>query len=70
MPTDDVNDDLDAEQLAILRRLSPEEKLRAMMRLYWSARQLKEAGLRFAQPELSDEQIKKLVNESFLYARD
>jgi hypothetical protein len=50
--------------------MTPEEELRVAMRLYWSARQLKEAALRTFHPELTDEEIRRRVNESFLYARD
>jgi hypothetical protein len=64
------HDDPEAIRLEILRRLSPEEKIHIMMQLYWTARQLKEAGLRMAHPDLSDEEIRTLVHESFLYARD
>jgi hypothetical protein len=50
--------------------MTPEEKLRVAVRLYWTARQLKEAHLRALHPDLDDREIRRLVNESFLYARD
>lgn len=59
----------DEQQRKRLATMTPEEKLRVALRLYWSARQLKEASLRQFHPELSDEEIRRRVNESFLYAR-
>ena len=57
-------------QRAVFRAMTPEQKLRAAFRLYWSARQLKEASLRTFHPELSEVQIKARVRECFMYARD
>jgi hypothetical protein len=50
--------------------MTPQQRLRAASRLYWSARQLKEASLRTFRPELSEEEIKATVRDFFLYARD
>jgi hypothetical protein len=59
-----------AVQQRIFRTMTPEQRLRAAFRLYWSARQLKEASLRALRPELSEAEIKARVRECFLYARD
>ena len=65
-----LNTDGRAAQIDIFRRMTPTEKLSAAARLYWSARRLKEAGLRAFHPDWSDEQIRKAVNDAFLYRRD
>jgi hypothetical protein len=53
----------DAERF---RRMSPEQKLRAAQRLYWSARAIKTAVLRQRHPEWSDAQLAQAVREVFL----
>jgi hypothetical protein len=58
-----------SEQIRILQRLSPADKLKVAERLYWSARELKAAGLREQHPEWPKEQIERKVREIFLYAR-
>jgi len=63
---DDAND----QQRAIFRAMTPQQRLHAAVRLYWSARQLKEASLRTFHPELSDAEIKARARDCFLYARD
>lgn len=57
------------EALETLRAMSPEQKLRAAERLYYSARQLKAAALRAEHPDWSDEAIRRAVRMIFLYAR-
>jgi hypothetical protein len=57
-------------QVAILRKMTPEQKLAAAERLYWSARQLKEAALRAAHPDWSQERIERQVRKAFLLHRD
>jgi hypothetical protein len=57
------------EQKRIFQAMTPEQKLRISMRLYWCARELKAAGLRRQYPEWTREQIDKKVREIFLYAR-
>ena len=56
-------------QNEILKRMSPEQKLEASMRLYHSARQLKEAWLRQLHADWSDQQIEQAVREIFVNAR-
>ena len=57
-------------QIEIFRAMSAEEKLNAATRLYWSARELKAAGVRRAHPDWSDEQVRRSVSDAFLYRRD
>jgi hypothetical protein len=56
-------------QLEVLRRMTPAERLQAATRLYWTARQIKEAALRARHPEWSAEQLQRAVRDAFLYAR-
>lgn len=49
--------------------MPPEKKLELALRLYYSARELKEASLKTFHPDWSDEKIKEEVREAFLYAR-
>jgi hypothetical protein len=56
-------------QLEVLRRMTPAERLQAATRLYWTARQIKEAALRARHPEWSAEQLQRAVRDAFLFAR-
>ena len=53
----------------IIRAMTPEQKLEAAMRLYWSARELKAAALRSFHPDWSEEKIQQEVRHAFLTAR-
>ncbi|MCB0325058.1 MAG: hypothetical protein KDD69_15850 [Bdellovibrionales bacterium] len=55
--------------VAILRRMTAEQKLRASLQLYESARSLKFAALKAKRPELTDEEIHEAVKQAFLYAK-
>lgn len=57
-------------QTEIFRRMTPEQKLRAAMRLYWSARELKAAWLRTEHPEWTPAQVSAEVREAFLFHRE
>lgn len=50
--------------------MTPGEKLQVAVRLYWTARQFKEAHLRALHPHLDEREIRRRVNEAFLSARD
>ena len=50
-------------------KLTPEQKLKAALRLYHSAKELKFAALKKFNPELTDKEIKEKVKRIFLYAR-
>jgi hypothetical protein len=56
-------------QNQILAEMSPEKKLEVAMQLYYSARELKAAGVRADHPDWDEKQIQKAVREAFLYAR-
>jgi hypothetical protein len=62
--------DAEAAVVAALRRMTPEEKLKAVINLYWTARRLKAAGVRLQHPEWTDAQVEAAVREAFLHARD
>jgi hypothetical protein len=49
--------------------MTPEQKLNASLRLYFSAWELKKSGLRAQYPGLTEEEINTKVREIFLYAR-
>lgn len=49
--------------------MAPEQKLNIALRLYYSARELKGAGLRVKHPDWSEEMIRDKLREIFLYAR-
>jgi hypothetical protein len=60
---------MNTDQQKILQAMSPAQKLRAAERLYYSARQLKEAALRAQHPDWTDDAISQAVRQIFLYAR-
>jgi len=60
---------LHPEQKRIFQSMSPEQKLNLVLRLYHSARELKEAGLRAQHPKWTEKQIQQRLREIFLYAR-
>ena len=53
----------------VVQTMSPAQKLRAVERLFHSARQLKAAALRAQHPDWTDEAIRQAVRQIFLYAR-
>lgn len=57
------------EYVAVLRAMTPEQKLNTAARLYWSARRLKAAWLRSQHPEWKEEEVQQKVREIFMYAR-
>ena len=57
------------EQIRIFRSMTPEKKLDIALRLYYSARDMKAAGLRMQNPDWTEEKIQTKVREIFLYAR-
>jgi hypothetical protein len=63
-------DEREDPQVEILRRMTPEQKLRDAERLYWSARELKAAWFRSEHPEWTEEQVKKAVRDAFLFHRE
>jgi hypothetical protein len=57
------------EQIESFRRMPPERRLELAEQLYWSARELKAAGLRAQHPEWSEGQVSREVTRIFLHAR-
>jgi hypothetical protein len=57
------------KQMEILRTMSGERRLRLAERLYWSARQLKIAGLRARHPNWPLERLEAETSRLFLHAR-
>ncbi|MCX5904802.1 MAG: hypothetical protein NTV89_15340 [Proteobacteria bacterium] len=60
---------MNPEQIKAFKSMTSAMKLRLAESLYYSARTLKEAGLRAQHPDWSEAQIKQKVREIFLYAR-
>ena len=70
----DLNDPNDSSdmfktQKHIFQSMTPEQKLKIALRLYYSARQLKAAGLRVQNPDWTKGEIQNKLREIFLYAR-
>ncbi|MCB9030428.1 MAG: hypothetical protein H6619_05195 [Deltaproteobacteria bacterium] len=57
------------EQIEIIRRLTPQQRLEQAFELYQFARKIKEAALRKQNPTLSDQEIKVKLRDIFLYAQ-
>lgn len=53
------------EQKHILKMMTPSQKLKAAMDLYYSAREMKAAGLRHQHPDWPEERILEQVREIF-----
>ena len=56
-------------QEEIIKRMSADQKLKASLQLYYSARSLKRAALKKQYPHWSDKELEKKITEIFLYAR-
>ena len=48
--------------------MTPSQKLKAAMDLYYSAKELKAAGLRYQHPDWTEERIREEVREIFRHA--
>ena len=57
------------EQIAIFRRMTPEQRWRTARRLYWTMRRHKAAYLRSQHPDWTDGQLADEVKRIFLNAR-
>ena len=51
------------------KNITPENKLKLSLKLYFTARELKRAGLKMLHPEWSNDKTEMKVKEIFLYAR-
>ena len=58
-----------SEQKHIYKRMSPDQKFALANGLYWFARRTREAWLRSRHQDWTDEQIRRMVREIFIYAR-
>ncbi|MCA9565230.1 MAG: hypothetical protein KC561_17150 [Myxococcales bacterium] len=65
----DSMDEPDDIQIEHFRRMTPAQRLEAAFSLYWSAREMAEAGVRRRHPEWSDSEVDSAVRELFLNAR-
>ena len=61
----ETNDD----QIEILQKMSPDQRLEAFLQLCRSARRIKEAAFRQFHPDWSEDQVNLALRESFLHAR-
>ena len=59
----------DPKQIEILRAMSGARRLEMAEALYWFAREMKLAGLRFQHPDWSEEQLNQEVRRLFLHGR-
>lgn len=57
------------EQKRIFQEMTPEQKLIVALRLYYSARELKAAGLRAQNPDWNEVEIQAKVRDIFQNAR-
>ncbi len=55
----------DEIQKEIFRKMTGGQKLKLAMRLYWSSRRLKAAGLRQQHPDWTEEQVQREATEIF-----
>ena len=57
------------EQKKSYQAMTPEQKLKIALGLYYSAKKLKTAGLQNQHPDWSVDTIRQKVRDIFLYAR-
>ena len=57
------------EQKKAYQAMTPEQKLRVALDLYYSAKKAKAAGLKKQHPEWNMEKINQKVRKIFMYAR-
>lgn len=60
---------MDSQQKKIYQSMTPEQKLHVALRLFYSARELKEAALRRDHPDWTEKQMQEKLREIFLNAR-
>jgi hypothetical protein len=64
-----VDEQFSPEQVAIVRRMTPEQKWKVARQMYWTARSHKKAFILSLHPGWSEEQAEKEVSRIFLNAR-
>ena len=57
------------EQIAVFRRMTPEQRWGAAHRLYWTARRHKTAFIQSQHPDWPEERVAAEVREIFSHAR-
>ncbi|HEY2083595.1 MAG TPA: hypothetical protein VGI88_12500 [Verrucomicrobiae bacterium] len=57
------------EQFALLRAMPGERRLQLAEEMFWAARRLKAAGIRYQHPDWPEEKVLAEVNRIFLHAR-
>jgi hypothetical protein len=57
------------EQIEVMRAMTGAKRLRLAERLYWSARNMKAAGLKAQHPDWPAERVRDEVRQTFLHAR-
>jgi hypothetical protein len=63
------DEELDPDQIKILRAMSGEERLKVASRLYWSARRMKAAGVRAQHPDWPEMPVQAEVSRVVSNAR-
>jgi hypothetical protein len=58
------------EQIAIYRSMTGQRRLEIADQLFWTARALKVAGVRYQHPDWTEEKVLDEVNRIFLHAAD
>ena len=61
-----IEDRLTPERIAILRRMTPEQRWGIGQKMYWAARKNKKASLLSEHPDWSDEQAEQEVRQLLL----
>jgi hypothetical protein len=64
-----ADEQLSPEQLAVFRRMTPEQRWRAAHRLYWTMRRHKAAFLRSQHPDWPEKKVEDEVRRIFSHAR-
>jgi len=59
----------DEYQRSIYRRMAPEQRLRQALRMNAMARQLLAAGFQARNPSWTEDEIRRAVRDTILYAR-
>lgn len=62
------DEQLSPEQIKLLRAMPGERRLEVAEQLYWMAREIKIAGVRFHHPDWPEEKVIAEVNRIFLNA--
>ena len=58
-----------SDQIAALRAMAGQERLKVAERLYWSARKMKAAGVRAQHPDWPEAKVEAEVRRIFINAR-